>query len=310
MKRHLCNRFYCTLSLTNILLSTFLPLPGIAQTELRYIDDQNGDSATGEVPALGPYGGWAQGSMCSGCAFDPDHDTTHDTTDSPRTVQFNFTGISLDIYCIIPNDSDLSIASTYDLTFSLDGKPLQQTFTHSSDLSNLFIYNVSVLSLTDLAQVLHTFTIEVSSPTVNSTLLFDYARYTVNLAPVSASSAPASESSITSAAPASSSIATAAPALNTHLTKHTSLPIIISSVLGPIILVLISSVLIFVYRRRRKHPLQRRFAPFSTPPRNSSTYLLQINPFITIPSPAFYYDLPGAYLARQDPPSPYSAGGQ
>ncbi|KAE9385627.1 hypothetical protein BT96DRAFT_840491, partial [Gymnopus androsaceus JB14] len=153
------------------------------------IDDQNGDSATGEVPVFGPDSGWTQGSTCTGCAFHPDveqafqgtwQDTTHHTTDvDPRTVQFNFTGVctSLDVYCIIPNDADLSITSTYNLTFSLDGQPLQQTFTHSSDRSNEYIYNVSVLSLTGLVQVPHTFTMEASSPTVNSTLLFDYARY-------------------------------------------------------------------------------------------------------------------------------------
>ncbi|KAE9394638.1 hypothetical protein BT96DRAFT_827383 [Gymnopus androsaceus JB14] len=149
------------------------PFTELAQTEFRYIDDQYGDSVSGAIPTYEPSGGWANGSTCTGCAIRPDakqaflgswHDSTYDASDKhPRTLD---TGISLDIYCIIPNDSDLSIASTYDLTFSLDGKPLQQTFTHSSDLSNLFIYNVSVLSLTDLAQVLHTFTIEVSSPTV------------------------------------------------------------------------------------------------------------------------------------------------
>ncbi|KAE9394632.1 hypothetical protein BT96DRAFT_182396 [Gymnopus androsaceus JB14] len=281
MKSRLCNRFCCTFSLTKVFLSTFLTFPAVAQTEFKYIDDQNGDSATGEVPVFGPDSGWTQGSTCTGCAFHPDveqafqgtwQDATHHTTDvDPRTVQFNFTGTSLDVYCIIPNDADLSITSTYDLIFSLDEQPLQQTFTHSSDLSNLFIHNVSVLSLTGLVQVPHTFTMKASSPTVNTTLLFDYARYSVNLAPVSSSSASAFESSTTIAASPSSSIATATPALNA---PHTSLSIIICSVLGSILLVLISSVLIFAYRRRR---------------------------FITTPLPTF--QRPGVI---QDPPPPYS----
>lgn len=67
-----------------------------------YIDDQYGDSATGEMPIYNPVTGWTQGATCTGCAFHPEtelafngtwHDTTHHTNDVPRTVQFNFTGI-------------------------------------------------------------------------------------------------------------------------------------------------------------------------------------------------------------------------
>lgn len=87
-------------------------------------------------------------------------------------------GTSLDVFCIIPNPSNPGLTSTYDLTFELDGQPLEQTFTHESDLSNVFLFNTSVLSLENLTLAPHTFVMLAASTLVNSTLQFDYAMYT------------------------------------------------------------------------------------------------------------------------------------
>ncbi|KAJ3882804.1 hypothetical protein F5051DRAFT_424650 [Lentinula edodes] len=155
-------------------------------TTFGYIDDENGDPVSGIVPILSPPTGWTPGSICTDCAFhlDPSKvfngtwsDTTHYVYDPARTVQFNFTGTSLDVYCILPNPSDPVLTSTYNLTFSLDGQPLPQTFTHKSDLSNVYMYNTSVLSLEGLTSISHVFTMLAASTVVNSSLLFDYARY-------------------------------------------------------------------------------------------------------------------------------------
>ncbi|GAW08717.1 hypothetical protein LENED_010795 [Lentinula edodes] len=135
-------------------------------TTFGYIDDENGDLFSGIFPILSPPTGWTQGSICTDCAFhlDPSKvfngtwsDTTHYVYDPARTVQFNFTGTSLDVYCILPNPSDPVLTSTYNLTFSLDGQPLQQIFTHKSDLSNVYMYNTSVLSLEGLTSISHVF---------------------------------------------------------------------------------------------------------------------------------------------------------
>lgn len=87
-------------------------------------------------------------------------------------------GTSLDVFCIIPNPSDPGLTSTYNLTFELDGQPLEQTFTHESDSSNVFLFNTSVLSLENLTLAPHMFVMLAASTVVNSTLLFDYAMYT------------------------------------------------------------------------------------------------------------------------------------
>ncbi|KAJ3747856.1 hypothetical protein DFH05DRAFT_1393509 [Lentinula detonsa] len=155
--------------------------------ESRFIDDQFGDLVTGTLPNYSPATGWTQGATCTGCGFHPNasqafnqtwHDTTHHTTDETRSVQFGFTGTSLDVFCIIPNPSDPTLTSTYNLTFELDGQPLGETFTHISDLTNVFQFNVSVLSLENLSLAPHIFTMMAASTTVNSTLQFDYAMYT------------------------------------------------------------------------------------------------------------------------------------
>ncbi|KAJ3770181.1 hypothetical protein FB446DRAFT_647406, partial [Lentinula raphanica] len=158
-----------------------------AEMETRFIDDQLGDSVTGAMPNYSPANSWVQGNTCTGCGFHPNstqafnqtwHDTTHHTTDQTRSVQFGFTGTSLDVFCIIPNPSDPTLTSTYNLTFELDDQPLQQTFTHTSDTTNVFQFNVTVLSLSNLSLSSHVFTMLAASTFVNSTLQFDYAMYT------------------------------------------------------------------------------------------------------------------------------------
>ncbi|KAJ4468752.1 hypothetical protein J3R30DRAFT_3553808 [Lentinula aciculospora] len=171
--------------------------------ETRFIDDQFGDLVTQVLPNYSPVNGWTQGANCTGCGFHPNiqqafnqtwHDTTHHTTDQTKSVQFGFTGTSLDVFCIIPNPSIPTLTSTYNLTFELDGQPLQQTFTHTSDSSNVFQFNVSVLSLENLALAPHNFVMLAASTVVNSTLQFDYAMYTIPSTSTSLSSSSAGPS--------------------------------------------------------------------------------------------------------------------
>ncbi|KAJ3967282.1 hypothetical protein EV361DRAFT_505491 [Lentinula raphanica] len=231
-----------------------------------YIDDQDGDPLTGVFPVLSPPSDWTQGSICTECAFHPDpskafngtwSDTTHYVSDPARTVQFNFTGTSLDVYCIIPNPSNQDLISTYNLTFSLDGQPLPQTFSHRSDLSDNFTYNSSVLSLEGLSLTNHVFTMLAASTTVNSSLLFDYARYS-NITSSSTAPLQTQTSSVTS------------PTTGHHVS---TLPIIIGVVLGSIILILLHVIFVPLYRRRKQ------LRPRSIPKLNGiEPYVYQVEP--------------------------------
>lgn len=86
-------------------------------------------------------------------------------------------GITLDVYCLIPSNLDPIVTTEYELTFVLDGTPLNRPFTYDS-LSFDTQYNVSVLSLTNLSQVSHTLTMIAAAPVITTTVQFDYAKYT------------------------------------------------------------------------------------------------------------------------------------
>ncbi|KIK70115.1 hypothetical protein GYMLUDRAFT_53221 [Collybiopsis luxurians FD-317 M1] len=225
--RHKCKTCLTSLglssSLTILLFLTLLPSLGLS-VEFRYIDDEKGDSVTGALPVYSPANAWTQGATCSGCGFHPDpqqafdgtwHDTTHHTTDPVRTVQLSFNGTSVEIFCILPNPTDPTLTSTYNLTFSLDGQAVNKTFTHTSDQSNNFQFNTSVLLLSNLPQQAHMLTMLTDSTSVNSTLQFDYAIYTP-LPPSSSSSSASAQ--LTS--PSRSSAGTPSPT-----PKSTTLPI-------------------------------------------------------------------------------------
>ncbi|KAF5390135.1 hypothetical protein D9757_003782 [Collybiopsis confluens] len=190
--------------MTLLLLLLTLPILVLSTVETRYIDDQLGDLITGAQPIYSPVTSWTQGATCSGCGFHPDpklafnhtwHDTTHHTTDPVPTVSFSFAGISVEVFCILPNPTDPVLTSTYNLTFTLDGLPIDTVYTHTSDLSTDYYYNTSVLRLDGLSQKSHTLTMSAASTVVNSTLQFDYATYMIDVA--SPSSSPSSTASST-----------------------------------------------------------------------------------------------------------------
>ncbi|KAJ3881116.1 hypothetical protein F5051DRAFT_398016 [Lentinula edodes] len=283
-----------------------------------YIDDEDGDSVTGLVPIYTPSNFWQQGDSCIVCllAFDPTqmfhgtwHSITHQTPDPAATVEFNFTGISLDVYCLLPNfileDGPLEdYTSTYNLSFALDGQPVGQSFTHKSDFSGVTQYNVSVLSLSNLSQVLHTFTMIGASTVDMLTIQFDYARYTFDndaspSPPITLTTSTSTSTSVTSV----SSTPTIPPSFISSSTSHkpitsttasTLLPsdtsvaeplgqkksldrtAIIGGSIGGILTLFLLLTLTFIYRRY-KHRIRQRF--FSHPRLSD-----QIDPFDVQPS--------------------------
>ncbi|KAF9062060.1 hypothetical protein BDP27DRAFT_1234116, partial [Rhodocollybia butyracea] len=140
------------------------------------IDDQYGDPRTSLSPLYSGSGDtdWVQGVNCSDCemafngfvAQQVFNQTWHWSEflvgDVKRMVKFNFTGTSLNVYCILPNpvtsidnvtnhfSKDTSIISNYNLTFTLDGTPVNHGFNHTSDGLGQFQYNVNVLLLGNL----------------------------------------------------------------------------------------------------------------------------------------------------------------
>ncbi|KAJ4488762.1 hypothetical protein C8J55DRAFT_604034 [Lentinula edodes] len=295
-----------------------------------YIDDEDGDSVTGLVPIYTPSNFWQQGDSCIVCflAFDPAqmfhgtwHSITHQTPDPAATVEFNFTDmwISLDVYCLLPNfifeDGPLEdYTSTYNLSFVLDGQPVGKSFTHTSDFSGVTQYNVSVLSLSNLSQVLHTFTMIGASTVDRLTIQFDYARYTfdndASLSPpvtlttstltssqshsvASISSTPTipstflssstSHKPVTSVKSTTSSTLLPSNASVAGQKKNLDRTAIIGGSIGGIFTLFLLLTLVFIYRRY-KHRIRQRFLsnprlsdridPFDVPPSSIGRYLM------------------------------------
>ncbi|KAF9066055.1 hypothetical protein BDP27DRAFT_1228114 [Rhodocollybia butyracea] len=195
-KQKLFAELWLCISLTGLFFSLVThPTAVFAQVQTGYIDDQFGDPRTLLSPVYSTNGNpdWVQNANCTGGCWDLDiqqvfnqtwHGTEFFVGDVERTMKFQFTGTSLNVYCILPNpvissDNNLTmdepIISNYNLRFTLDGQS-QPEFVHTSDGSGQFQYNFSVLSLSDLSNSQHAF--EMAAPTdTNSTILFDYATY-------------------------------------------------------------------------------------------------------------------------------------
>ncbi|KAL0580482.1 hypothetical protein V5O48_001552 [Marasmius crinis-equi] len=155
-----------------------------ADLQQAIIDDESGDSVT---KALVNYtGGWGQGSLCNNCNLKPDtskaymgtwHDTTHFAGNATSGVNFEFTGVSLEVFCILPPKDALAILN-YSLTFVLDGKEVGTPFIRTPEnLTSEYQYNVSVVALQNLTSTKHSFTMELASKDLDTVALFDYAVY-------------------------------------------------------------------------------------------------------------------------------------
>ncbi|KAJ3780572.1 hypothetical protein GGU10DRAFT_300898 [Lentinula aff. detonsa] len=296
--------FSILVSRSSVLFLSFFAIHIQALEESRYIDDQDGDSVTGIVPIYTPSTYWQQGASCVLCGFDPDpsktfhgtwHDITHETTDPPATVEFGFTGITLDVYCLLPNfefEGGLfeDYTSSYNLSFVLDGQPVGQIFTHKSDLSGDIRYNVSVLSLSNLAPVPHTFAMIGASTVDRLTIQFDYAKYTFDndtqLSTTSSAASSRTTSTVFSASVPSTLRPSDIPSATTTTSAVTSSvqqqninrAAIIGGSIGGILALLLLIVIIFVYRRY-KHRIRRRFY-------NPQRDIERIDPFYSPPPPS------------------------
>ncbi|KAJ7227819.1 hypothetical protein B0H12DRAFT_1148398 [Mycena haematopus] len=152
------------------------------------IDDTEGDSLTGAQPVY--TGSFSPNSDCTGCTVHPDPARAHDGTwhDSsqfngapPVSVTLSFTGIGIEVFCILANTIPGSTTTT-DLLFTLDDSA-QQAYSHNPDSTSDYQYGAQVFSASGLTQGPHQLVVATNNPS-GSLLLFDYAQYRcVHLSP-------------------------------------------------------------------------------------------------------------------------------
>ncbi|KZT68205.1 hypothetical protein DAEQUDRAFT_712398 [Daedalea quercina L-15889] len=156
----------------------------LAAVTNRTIDDEYGDSVTGRRPIYD--GPWNYGPACPGCFVQPSpkdvfmsswHDTTTSLQNDHQTISLLFNGTAVWVYCVVPNY--VQSATTFvNISFNLDGAPVG-TYMHQPDeSSDVYSYNVTVYSNTDLANTQHTLVMWAVQGSGPSLLLFDWAEYT------------------------------------------------------------------------------------------------------------------------------------
>lgn len=165
---------------------------GASKTVNHTIDDEDGDSATHQVPTYIPNGSWNRGDECTICAINATfvdidrafHRTWHDLTwfpgnasGSEAAIVFNFTGIAIYVYNTIVNrPPEPHTITLTNLSFHIDGENVG-SFTHAPEDTNEIWYRFPVYVNTSLENAMHQMEIRAGG-TDASLVLFDYAKYT------------------------------------------------------------------------------------------------------------------------------------
>ncbi|KDQ26562.1 hypothetical protein PLEOSDRAFT_1113117 [Pleurotus ostreatus PC15] len=133
-----------------------------------------------------PPGGWTLRGGAKGFAKpDPSltynrtwHDATQHAGDLTKTVNFNFTGPSLYVYCIIANTPPgRSFDTSAHYNFFLDGK-FVGTYIHDPQAIPDYFYDSLVYVNTTMENEHHSFSIILDAREKPVLMLFDYAVYT------------------------------------------------------------------------------------------------------------------------------------
>ncbi|THV02511.1 hypothetical protein K435DRAFT_963025 [Dendrothele bispora CBS 962.96] len=214
------------LKLISILSFSHLVLSALQD---RVIDDESGDSSTGFVPIYNLVEAqWNQGNRCQTCTLRPspldvEQGTWHDTSGSgSRSIQFRFTGVSITVYGIIAT-RQTGLPSNTNWVYILDGET--ESYTTELPLSEVpldnFIYNVSLLSLSNLSNTPHTLVLEANMPLRSRhSILFDYAKYQFDdgldssLVPITVGSSTGLSTSASSTSTQSPTTSTSPPSIS------------------------------------------------------------------------------------------------
>ncbi|KAK0492960.1 hypothetical protein EDD18DRAFT_1108567 [Armillaria luteobubalina] len=281
---------------------TLLLLPLVVRGQLinHTIDDTLGDELTGFQVEYSPAGEnsngstliWKNASQCSDCAIVPDGSSamngtwtgaTYYPSLGNTTAQLLFHGSAIYVYLILSNyPKTTGFVSDTVCDFRMDGE-LVGNYSHDTDETYQFEYNVLAYSNTSLSDEEHTLVME-STGTKPSYLIFDYAVYTNTQASTFLSSsttppifAASSNSDSVSSSASSSASSTASPS-SSSLAKTFGGAIAV----GVLALLILAASMVFYIRRLRRrsstpatsgvvtHP-HSLFQPFSRTPRQPTT---------------------------------------
>ncbi|KAJ2972590.1 hypothetical protein NUW54_g12234 [Trametes sanguinea] len=133
----------------------------------RTIDDQRGDSVTGQLPSKSPANKWAFGQLCPGCGIRPGSvvdpkkvfqgtwsDSTYHPGQPDHVINASFTGTAVYVYNLIVNTVP-EVTTATNLSFTVDGTYMAQYIHFPNATSPLVLYDVCVFSHTELTNQTH-----------------------------------------------------------------------------------------------------------------------------------------------------------
>ncbi|KAF9457712.1 hypothetical protein BDZ94DRAFT_1202270 [Collybia nuda] len=247
----------------------------------RTIDDQFGDSVTGQKPIFSPTteGIWAN-ETCAGCRFQPDKAVAFKGTwqaatfrpepggSGPLSIDLSFKGTAIYLFFITGNQIAGGIITTtlMECNFTLDGEHAG-FYQHIPDKSEDFQYNVLGFNSTGLSNVDHTVRVTTEGVDYQPLLNFDYAIYTFDdtLDPITNTSTPSNTLPPPNPAAPSNTpplidpptpSGTSSPNISGKNGNKTSLGAILGGTLGGLAAILGLIVLFYIYRdkKRRSKP--------------------------------------------------------
>ncbi|KAF4592953.1 hypothetical protein EYR38_008659 [Pleurotus pulmonarius] len=259
---------YAIYTTLRILFLCFMTMAGATAEGLRNvtIDDRYGDEITLTVPTYLPPDAWSSRGNAQPNASLAYNRTWHDTTSHPEhaanNVTFNFTGVSLFVYCIIANTpphSSQIFDAFANYTFFLDGE-LVGGYKHDVEQTEIFFYNVPVYVNQTMENKFHSFSIVPYSKEKPVLLLFDYAIYT-KCEGRCVNASPSSQIPMHSSTPANSTDAlpSTLPSQANTSEHHSSVWIIVAVTLAGAAVFILSGSFLF-YRFRQANRATRREA--------------------------------------------------
>ncbi|PAV20219.1 hypothetical protein PNOK_0515300 [Pyrrhoderma noxium] len=257
----------------------------ILLSSLVYSEDITIDD-TSDSLTYSPAEDWVQGSGCTSCSVSPTassthgnswHDTTYQAGEDAHTITFQFSGIRIAAYFIVPDIQTGDLTLTTNLSFSIDGSEVG-TYDHSPTGGSEFLYNQRCFYSDTLSDGSHTLVISARAPSGQSSLtLFDYLVYTTADQTTSSSATTSSSSSAasstqgssgntgqaSSSGTTSSSSSVSSGSTNSQATDSTSesdttnsssshTGAIVGGVVGGVAAVLLVVALLFCCRRKRE----------------------------------------------------------
>ncbi|KAK0470963.1 hypothetical protein IW261DRAFT_1671730 [Armillaria novae-zelandiae] len=199
-----------------LVIAPFLLLHPVVSGQLmnHTIDDTLGDEVTGFKVQYSPLNAsapvWKNAMQCADCGIIPDRSSamngtwtgaTYNPISNPAlknmSAELKFHGSAIYIYLIVSNyPVETELTSNVFCDFRIDGA-IAGSFSHITNGSYRFAYNVLAYSTTSLKDDDHTFLIE-STGTQPSYIIFDYALYSYKPPSLSLNDRPSPTSSIAS----------------------------------------------------------------------------------------------------------------